>query len=204
MLSVSPVARLPDVSGAGVTIPERKLETPLAHEYSLHARTATRGEHGRIRRLRRDTGAQVASLQHTQSRPERLSHDSVTQHCVGNVYPSRCFSVCSCAGRARHSLEVSPAGVLTVAWVSLISSRRRPPRATMLYSCNFADGICRSLQYQLAYTFSKALDDVSDVFDFAGAYALPQNSLTLRASADPLTSTRATASLTISSTTCRR
>jgi hypothetical protein len=34
------------------------------------------------------------------------------------------------------------------------------------------------LQYQLAYTFSKAIDDVSDVFDLAGASALPQRSCT--------------------------
>ncbi|HYE66418.1 MAG TPA: carboxypeptidase regulatory-like domain-containing protein [Pyrinomonadaceae bacterium] len=38
----------------------------------------------------------------------------------------------------------------------------------------FAD----SLHYQVAYTFSEATDDVSDVFDLAGAPALPQNSLT--------------------------
>ena len=37
----------------------------------------------------------------------------------------------------------------------------------------------RAAQYQLAYTFSKTTDDVSDVFDLAGAAALPQNSLTL-------------------------
>jgi len=36
----------------------------------------------------------------------------------------------------------------------------------------------RSLQYQASYTLSKANDDVSDVFDLAGAFALPQNSLT--------------------------
>jgi hypothetical protein len=36
----------------------------------------------------------------------------------------------------------------------------------------------RSLQYQVAYTLSKASDDVSDVFDLAGSFALPQNSLT--------------------------
>jgi hypothetical protein len=34
------------------------------------------------------------------------------------------------------------------------------------------------LQYQASYGFSKATDDVSDVFDLAGAYALPQNSIT--------------------------
>src|SRR5262249_14148284 len=31
-------------------------------------------------------------------------------------------------------------------------------------------------QYQVNYTFSKAIDDVSDGFDLAGAAALPQNS----------------------------
>ena len=35
----------------------------------------------------------------------------------------------------------------------------------------------RRLQFQLAYTLSKTTDDVSDVFDLAGAFALPQNSL---------------------------
>lgn len=33
-----------------------------------------------------------------------------------------------------------------------------------------------SMQYQLSYNLSKAIDDVSDVFDLAGASALPQNS----------------------------
>jgi hypothetical protein len=42
-----------------------------------------------------------------------------------------------------------------------------------------ARGVWReSLRFQFAYTFSKAEDDVSDVFDLAGASALPQNSLT--------------------------
>jgi hypothetical protein len=35
-----------------------------------------------------------------------------------------------------------------------------------------------SLQFQIGYTFSKVTDDVSDVFDLAGAPALPQNSST--------------------------
>jgi hypothetical protein len=43
----------------------------------------------------------------------------------------------------------------------------------------------RSLQYNLAYTFSKASDDVSDVFDLAGAAALPQNSFNLEAERGP-------------------
>jgi hypothetical protein len=39
----------------------------------------------------------------------------------------------------------------------------------------------RRLQYNAAYTFSKTIDDVSDVFDLAGAPALPQDSANLRA-----------------------
>jgi hypothetical protein len=41
------------------------------------------------------------------------------------------------------------------------------------------------LQYNVAYTFSKATDDVSDVFDLAGAAALPQNSFDLAAERGP-------------------
>jgi hypothetical protein len=36
-----------------------------------------------------------------------------------------------------------------------------------------------STQYQVSYTFSRSNDDASDVFDLAGAPALPQDSLTL-------------------------
>lgn len=42
------------------------------------------------------------------------------------------------------------------------------------FMCRFIN----SLDFQLSYTFSKAVDDVSDVFDLAGAFVLPQNSLT--------------------------
>jgi hypothetical protein len=43
----------------------------------------------------------------------------------------------------------------------------------------------RSLQYQAAYTFGKATDDVSDVFDLAGASALPQDPRNLAAERGP-------------------
>jgi hypothetical protein len=36
----------------------------------------------------------------------------------------------------------------------------------------------RALSYRVAYTLSSAVDDVSDVFDLAGAFTLPQNSIT--------------------------
>ncbi|HQZ95647.1 MAG TPA: carboxypeptidase-like regulatory domain-containing protein [Pyrinomonadaceae bacterium] len=41
------------------------------------------------------------------------------------------------------------------------------------------------LNFQLSYTFSKATDEVSDVFDLAGAYVLPQNSFDLKAESGP-------------------
>ena len=43
----------------------------------------------------------------------------------------------------------------------------------------------RSLQHQVSYTFSKASDDVSDVFDLEGAPALPQNSFTFAGERGP-------------------
>jgi hypothetical protein len=42
-----------------------------------------------------------------------------------------------------------------------------------------------SLQYRAAYTLSKAVDDVSDVFDLAGARVLPQNSVTFSGERGP-------------------
>jgi hypothetical protein len=45
--------------------------------------------------------------------------------------------------------------------------------------------LSKSLSFQAAYTFSKVTDDVSDVFDLAGAYVLPQNSLDLEAERGP-------------------
>ena len=41
------------------------------------------------------------------------------------------------------------------------------------------------LNFQAYYTFSKAVDDVSDVFDLAGAYVLPQDSFNLSAERGP-------------------
>lgn len=43
----------------------------------------------------------------------------------------------------------------------------------------------KTLQYQVAYTVANARDDVSDVFDLAGAPALPQNSLTFAGERGP-------------------
>jgi hypothetical protein len=43
----------------------------------------------------------------------------------------------------------------------------------------------RALQYEAAYVWSKATDDVSDVFDLAGAPALPQNSSTFAGERGP-------------------
>ncbi|MDT7807411.1 MAG: hypothetical protein QOJ70_1224 [Acidobacteriota bacterium] len=41
------------------------------------------------------------------------------------------------------------------------------------------------MQYRVGYTLSKSTDDVSDVFDLAGAAALPQNSLTFEGERGP-------------------
>jgi hypothetical protein len=43
----------------------------------------------------------------------------------------------------------------------------------------------KELDFQLSYVYSKATDDVSDVFDLAGAYVLPQNSFDLEAERGP-------------------
>ncbi|MEK6336377.1 MAG: carboxypeptidase-like regulatory domain-containing protein [Acidobacteriota bacterium] len=46
------------------------------------------------------------------------------------------------------------------------------------FQVQFSGRFRRGLQYQANYTFGEARDDASDMFDLAGAPALPQNSLT--------------------------
>jgi len=50
---------------------------------------------------------------------------------------------------------------------------------------NLRGRFINKLNFQLAYTFSKASDEVSDVFDLAGAYVLPQDSFNLAAERGP-------------------
>lgn len=151
----------------GATIPQKDLDTPLAHQYSvgleqeIFGKTvlsiAYVGTTGRnlLRfaspNLGRNNIVNVTNLTFIGAQPNFQGTNRVPNRPVANVGPIEQFET---TGRSQyHSLQVQLRGRLKL----------------------FNQG----LQYQVNYNYSKAMDDVSDVFDLAGSSSLPQNSLNL-------------------------
>lgn len=181
-----PVALLPSVSGAGVTMPARQLETPLAHHYSFTLE----------QQLGVNTVISVAYVG-TQGR-------DLLRFTTPNLGPNAFLGLQSLTvlpGRllpepAFYGFALPP-GARTTSSGSFTGGRPNPgvgvvnlfeTTANSRYDAlqlQLRGRYLRAVQYQAAYTFSKALDDVSDVFDLAGAYSLPQNSLTFAGERGP-------------------
>ena len=181
----SSVPRLPNVSGAGVTMPARQLDTPLAHHYTftfeqqlgtnMVASAAYVGTLGRkLLRFNTPNLGPNAFLM--------IQSLSIAQ---GNIVPEPVLFGFALAPGAR----ATPSGLTggrpnsDVGVVNLFETTAASRYDAL--QLQLRGRYLRSFQYQLAYTFSKALDDVSDVFDLAGAYALAQNSLTFAGERGP-------------------
>jgi hypothetical protein len=175
---------IPPVSGFGATLPAQKLDTPMAHHFSLTvdqqlgtnlvlgaSYVGTRGR----KLLRFNTpnlgpNAYVVPVAFTFLQPEG-----------GTIVP---FSP------DFFGLTLSPGARLTSTG-DIIGGRPVPNAGTIYRFETTASSrydalqlqargrFRRGLQFQASYTFAKATDDVSDVFDLAGASSLPQNSLNL-------------------------
>jgi Carboxypeptidase regulatory-like domain len=174
------------VSGAGATLPARRLEMPMAHHYSLTldqqlgedvvlsvSYVGTRGNH-----LLRFTTPNLGPNAYLAV--ESYGFQS------GNLLPEPVFfgaalppgARVTAAGRftgGRPERQVGPVNIFETTANSRYNALQLQLRGRFR----------RSLQYMLGYTWSKAVDDVSDVFDLAGAPALPQNSFDLAAEHGP-------------------
>ncbi len=179
---------LPSASGVEITLPSRRLQMPLAHHYTFSVEqqlnanmvlsTAYVGTLGRnlIRFTTPNLGTNSVLL------PDRFS--------VGTTGLS--FDEPQFFGFAvAPGVRLTPAGdnfvggrpESTVGGVSIFETT-----ASSRYDAlqlQVRGRFRRALQYQAAYTLSKATDDVSDVFDLAGSSALPQNSLTFAGERGP-------------------
>jgi hypothetical protein len=170
---------LPDASGFEVTLPSRRLLTPLAHHYSLSfeqrlgasasisvAYVGTQG-----RRLLRFTtpnlGSNSVMLIRGFTASDPFARDFVPQFFGVAVAPGTRISETGGVTGGRPVPGVGGVNVFETTGRSRYDA----------FQLHLRGRFPRSLQYQFNYTFSKALDDVSDVFDLAGAPALPQNSL---------------------------
>jgi hypothetical protein len=180
-LLASPGGSLPGASGVEITLPSRRLSTPGAHHYSLSfeqrlgadtfvsvAYVGTQG-HNLLRFTTPNLGSNAVSLVN--------SFDVDLNPTNADAFVPLFFGVATAPGTRVSGLSFTGGRpVPGVGGVQLFetTARSRYDAAQFELRGRFRD----SLQYRLSYTISKALDDVSDVFDLAGAPALPQDSLT--------------------------
>lgn len=176
---------LPSASGVEVTLPARRLETPLAHHYSfsfehqitsdLAFSAAYVGTKGRnlLRFTTPNLGSNAVLL------PFRFNvafEGEASQLFVPNFFGIAIPPGSRIAPTGSTQLFTGGRPEPTVGGVSVFDSSARSRYDSL--QLQFRGRLRRALQFQLAYTLSKTLDDVSDVFELAGASELPQNSLT--------------------------
>ena len=157
----------------GPTLPARKLEMPMAHHFALTYE----------QQLNQNL---VISTAYVGTRADHLLRFSTP-----NLGPSltlvptsfdvfqEIFRVPEFFGRAivpeRHIKELGAINIFETTASSRYDSLQIQVHGRLR----------QSMQYQLSYNLSRAIDDVSDVFDLAGASALPQNSFTFTGERGP-------------------
>ncbi len=180
-------------AGFGVTLPERRIKTPMAQHYSFTveqplgrsmvvsaAYVGTSGRH----LLRLTTPNAGENVQLIANRFVICGTSSTgASTCVNPVsgfFPGLIGDVFSPSSPDTPTFTRRTAGVGAVNLIQTSANSRYDSLQVQVRG-RYARGV----QYQAAYTFSKATDDVSDVFDLAGAPALPQDSEHLEAERGP-------------------
>lgn len=183
---------LPGASGVEATLPARKLEAPEAHHYAFTFE----------QRFGRDTFLSVAYVGTQARNLPRFSTPNLGTNAVSLLrsfdiaiqgagrFQPQFFGVAiqpgTTIGRGDNGQGQSFVGGRPVANVGGVEFFENT--ATSRYDALQLElrGRLRSrLLYRAGYTLSKVLDDVSDVFELAGAPALPQNSLTFAGERGP-------------------
>ena len=167
--------------GFGFTLPERKLEMPMAHHYALTweqelntnnvLAVAYVGTLGRqlLRLTTPNLGPNAFLI------PTSVNVVSFQPNVNGLALgPGQLPSATGTTG----GRPVDRAGAVAIYESSATS---RFDSLQLQWRGRFR----RRTQYQISYTFSKTTDDVSDVFELAGAPALPQNSFTFAGERGP-------------------
>jgi hypothetical protein len=183
---------LPGASGIEATLPARKQEAPEAHHYALTFE----------QRFGRDTFLSIAYVGTQARNLPRFSTPNLGTNAVSLLrsfdiatqgagrFQPQFFGVAlqpgTTIGRGDNGQAQSFVGGRPVSNVGGVEFFENT--ATSRYDALQLElrGRLRSrLLYRVGYTLSKVLDDVSDVFDLAGASALPQNSLTFAGERGP-------------------
>ncbi|MDQ6651884.1 MAG: hypothetical protein M3Y84_03980, partial [Acidobacteriota bacterium] len=174
---------VPAVSGFGVTLPARKLQMPLAHHYGFSFEQ-------QLRPNLVVSAAYVGTLGRNLLRftTPNLGRNALLAPLAFSTLLSAepMFFGLALPPGARITPQGNIAGGRPVSTVGAVTQFETT--ATSRYhslQLQARGRFHRSLQYQLAYTLSKATDDVSDVFDLAGASSLPQDAFNLAAERGP-------------------
>ncbi|HEX3279943.1 MAG TPA: carboxypeptidase-like regulatory domain-containing protein [Pyrinomonadaceae bacterium] len=174
---------VPALSGFGVTLPAQKLEMPMAHHFSFTWE----------QQIGRNF---VVSTSYIGTLGRKLLRFTTPNLGTNALLTPLAFSTLLSADPMFFGLALPPGARITpqgniaggrpVSTVGAVT--RFESTANSRYDAlqlqargRFAHG----LQYQLAYTLSKTTDEVSDIFDMAGASALPQDSFDLEAERGP-------------------
>ncbi len=163
--------------GLGFTLPSRSLKTPLAHQYSLtleqqlgrhlSASVAYVGTHGR--NLLRLTTPNLGPNLNMISSPFFYEIDD-------DGIPSISGIVLQPGTNIAKDLKITGGRPIANAGTVYLYQTTARSRYDSLQA-QLRGTLANQFNFQVGYVWSHALDDASDVFDLAGASALPQNSL---------------------------
>ncbi|HEV2799105.1 MAG TPA: carboxypeptidase regulatory-like domain-containing protein [Pyrinomonadaceae bacterium] len=184
---------LPPTSGFGFTIPEQQLETPSAHHYTL----AVEQQFGfNLAVSAAYVGTQGRNLlRFTTPNLGRNAFNAPFFFPTGNIInpqsPIPIFDPVFFGFTLPPGTRITPDGrgltggrpVENVGTVNRYETTASSRYDSLQLQAR--GRFRRALQFQIAYTLSRSTDDVSDVFDLAGAFALPQNSLTFEGERAP-------------------
>jgi len=174
-----PLTRLFDIinntfpSALGATLPARQLETPRAHHYMFSFE----------QQLHRDLTLSAAYV--------GTKGNDLLRFTSPNLGPAQSLALTSFSVLQREFPIPVVLGQVNsparpVAGIGAINQFETTAASKYdSLQLQLRGRLPKSLRYQVAYTFSRATDDVSDVFDLAGAFVLPQNSTNLAAEYGP-------------------
>jgi hypothetical protein len=169
----------PTSSIFGATLPARTLKLPRAHHYTFSVE----------QQLSRDT---VLSIAYVGTLGQNLLRFSTPNLGLNSILIPLDFRVTQGDDPSDgvqplvFGLSLAPEGGRpnpNAGFISRFETTARSRYDSM--QLQLRGRLRRGLQYQAAYTFGKVLDEVSDVFDLAGASALPQDSRDFRAERAP-------------------
>lgn len=174
----------------GFTLPDRELRTPLAHHYSLSieqqiglnwvaslAYVGTNGDN--LLRLTTPNMGPNLALGGAYFLVQRFGNTNTGQPFIAGyrLTPGQTLKPTDSTNNVDSLRPTGSRPIAGAGTIYLYQTNAGSSYDSLQFQLR---GRFRSsLQGQISYTFAKAIDDVSDVFDLAGASALPQNSFNL-------------------------